>query len=443
LHSLDRQIFRLAIPNILAAISAPLIGIADTAMIGHLPEVAYMGAVATAGTILSALYWSAGFLRMGTTSMVAQYFGARDCRACVHTLYRSLAIALVLGLALVFMGEWIGRLGFALAGGSAQVQQWGQQYLAVRLWEAPLVLVILTLNGFFLGTANALAPLYITFTANLVNLAADYALIFGHWGAPELGVVGAAWAAVLGSGAALLVGLVAFLAGYREYLKESLEGLWALSRFGLIFRTNSRLFGRTLCLQFAQFAMLGMVSRLGEVPLAANAVIWQLWNLSSFGIDGFAHAAETLVGNRLGRRDFAGARQMARRILQWSAGVGGCFGLVYLVALEPLAALFTQHGQVIGAIVALRLPVALVQPINAFAFAFDGIFIGANDLGYLFQAMAAAVFAAFVPLALVFVYWLGLGMVGAWLAYDGLMVGRAATLGWRYGGEAWLRTFVE
>lgn len=443
MNSLDRRIFHLAVPSVLSALSAPLIGIADTAMIGHLSEVAYLGAVSTAGVLFSILYWSMGFLRMGTTSMVSQFYGADKKRACVHILYRSLILAMGLSAGMVALGDVAAPYGFRLAGGSDSVQHWGMQYFSVRLYEAPLVLAVLTLNGFFLGTANAIAPLFVTFTANLVNVLGDYALIYGHWGAPEMGVLGAAWASVLGNLAALCVGLVVFLLQYTDFWRRSLEGLWRRDQFALILRTNANLFGRTLSLQFAQFTMLAIVSRLGDVPLAANAVLWQLWGLSSFAVDGFAHAAETLVGNLLGERRYAEARQMGGRIIRWGMGIGASFGLVFLLGLETLAGFFTEHDEVVAAVGKLRWVVAVVQPLNAVVFVLDGIFIGANDMGYLFAAMAAASFLFFLPLAILFVYFLGWEMEGVWLAYNGLMVGRFATLWPRYRGNVWLKTFVR
>ena len=132
----DRQIFRLAVPNILTALSTPLIGIADTAMIGHLPEVAFMGAVSTASLIFNAIFWCLAFLRMGTTALVAQYSGAGDRRQSAGVLYRSLIVAVLFGMGIAVAGGWIGRIGFELAGGSPQVQHWGLRYFAIRVWEA-------------------------------------------------------------------------------------------------------------------------------------------------------------------------------------------------------------------------------------------------------------------------------------------------------------------
>ena len=443
MKALDRRILRLAIPNILAALSTPLIGIADTALIGHLPEVAFMGAVSTASLIFNALFWCLAFLRMGTTALVAQYSGAGDRRQSAEVLYRSLIVAVGLGLAIAAAGDSISRIGFELAGGSPQVQHWGTRYFAIRVWEAPLALSVMTLNGFFLGTANAIAPLWVTTVANAVNIGADYALIYGKWGAPELGVEGAAWASVLGNGAALATGGGLLLRRYRAYLRAWPTRLWDLDAMKRLLQTNAFLFGRTLCLQFAGFVTLGMVSRMGEAPLAANAVILQIWGLTSFAVDGFAHAAETLVGRCVGGRLFAEARQFARRILGWGLGLGAGFGLAYLAALEPIAALFTPHRDVVEQVGALYVLIGLIQPLNAVVFVFDGIFIGASDMGYLFKAMVLATLGGFVPAALVFIYWLDWELAGAWMAYSGLMVGRFVTLWPRYRGDAWLRSFVE
>ena len=439
---LDRRILRLAVPNAIASLSVPLVGIADTAMIGHLEDVVFMGAVATASTLFDVLFWGTGFLRMGTTSLVAQYHGAGDHRACVETLYRSLLLAAAVAVLVLVLHHWLAPLGFGLAGGSGEVQRWGLIYFSVRVLSVPMVLAMLALNGFFLGVANAMAPLYVTVVAGVVNVVGNYILIFGAWGAPALGVVGAAWASVLANSVALIAGLSILLIRYRHLIVPPSRKLFDAVPLRHLLGTNLSLFARTICLLFAQFSMLAMVSRLGDIPLAAHAVIWQVWAVVSFGVDGFAHAAEILVGNLLGARDFSGARQLARRTLLWGVGIGSVFGVVYGIWLEPIGSLFTSHAPVLSAIGSVSFIIALVQPINALIFVFDGIFIGANDVAYLFVSMLIAAFGVFLPLALA-AYGLDLGFRGAWFAYDGLMLGRFATLMVRYRGDRWLRTFIS
>ncbi|MBT3343624.1 MAG: MATE family efflux transporter [Gemmatimonadetes bacterium] len=441
--SLNGRILRLAIPSLLASISVPLIGIADTAMIGHLEDVAFLGAVATASVVFDILLWGAGFLRMGTTSIVAQYHGAGDRSACKASLYRGLLIALVLAAVMIVLRGPVAEIGFSLAGGSSSVQTWAHRYFEVRILGVPFVLAIYVLNGFFLGTANAMAPLAITIVTNVINVGVDYALIFGHWGAPALGVVGAAWAAVAANAAGILVAIGLLLWRYQHILRAPLqESLFQTDRLRHLFDTNINLFLRTLCLLYTQFAMLAMASRMGEVALAAHAVVTQVWSLVSYGIDGFAHAGETLIGNTLGTGEVAGTRDLARRILWWGAGIGLVFTVVYATSLEQIAALFTEHEQVVVAVAGLSLLVAFMQPLNALVFVFDGILIGANDVAYLFRAMAISAIVFFTPAALLLVVWSDGGLLSAWMAYAMMMLGRLMTLTWRYRGDAWLRSFV-
>ncbi len=441
--SLDRPILRLAVPCLLASVSVPLIGIADTAMIGHLPEVALLGAVATASVLFDFLFWGAGFLRMGTTSIVSQHHGAGDRSGSAAALFRALLLAAVLGLLILTIRGPVAEIGFTLVGGSEQVQLWGRQYFDIRVLGVPLVLATLVLNGFFLGSANAWAPLVVTVVTNLVNIVADYALIFGHWGAPELGVIGAAWASVAAAATGFALGVSVLLALYRETVFGSRpRALLDTGRLRHMLSTNLNLCGRTLCLLAAQLFMVALVARMGEVPLAAHAVVWQLWSLVSYGVDGFAHAAEALVGNRLGAGDRLAARHYARRILVWGAWIGLLFGGIYAVGLERIAGWFTPHAEVVAAVASLTVLVAVVQPLNALVFVLDGIFIGANDAAYLFRAMALAAFAGFAPAAVLLVIALDGGLVSAWSAYIVLMLGRFLPLARRYRGGAWQRTFL-
>ncbi|MDA0747661.1 MAG: MATE family efflux transporter, partial [bacterium] len=287
--SLARQILRLGVPSTVATLSVPLIGIVDTALVGHLPDVAYLGAVSVASVIFDMLYWGLGFLRMGTTALTAQYFGAGQRRSCSGVLYQTGLIALLAGLVLVLLRSQIAEVGFGLAGGTEPVQFWGKQYFEIRILGAPLVLLTFVLTGFFRGAANAMAPMWMTILVNVVNVVGDYALIYGKWGAPEMGVAGAAWASVLATLAGLLYGLWVLGRQYRVYLAERPDALFDRLTLRRLFRTNFNLFGRTACLLFAQFFMLATVARLGEVALAANAVLWQVWSLVSYSVDGLAH----------------------------------------------------------------------------------------------------------------------------------------------------------
>jgi MATE family multidrug resistance protein len=440
--SLDRQIFRLGVPSMVASLSVPLIGMADTILVGHLPEVAYLGAVSVGSVIFDVMYWGLGFLRMGTTALTAQYFGAKQYQDCTGVLFQASAIALVAGLVLIAFHLELANIGFDLAGGSDEVQLWGKRYLSVRLLGAPLVLLTFVWMGFFRGISDALTPMWMTLLVNVVNVGADYILIYGKWGAPELGVVGAAWASVLAMGSGLLFGGIVLVVRYRAYLVNRPDKLLDLNKLRLLGITNFNLFGRTACLLFAQFFMLSQVARMGEVPLAANAVLLQVWSLVSYCIDGIAHAAETMVGNALGAKDFVLGRLTARRCLFWGVSASIFYTVAYASGLDAIARVFTYHSAVADLAGAQWLWVSLVLPINGAVFVWDGVFIGANDTRYLFGAMAVASFVVFLPAFMIFVYGFSLGLTGAWLGLNSLMLGRFFLLWRRYVGDSWLRSAV-
>ncbi len=306
----------------------------------------------------------------------------------------------------------------------------------------PLVLALLALNGFFLGTANALAPMYITLVANLVNIGADYALIFGRLGAPELGVIGAAWAAVLANLAGIATGALLLFKKYRDFLREPVQHLFGRVQLALIFRTNINLLGRTLCLLFAQFAMLahgiahGGGRSGGQCNRLADLGPGELWS-------GWLRLCRRDLGGQLsGIQELCEGTSSDKMYLDVGHRNRSFFSVIYGLALGPIAQAFTEHQEVVDLILSLQLLIALIQPLNAVVFVFDGIFIGANDLGYLFRAMVMASLGIFVPAALLMVYWLDWGIQGVWLAYNSLMIGRFLTLLPRYRGGRWLRTFV-
>ena len=346
-------------------------------------------------------------------------------------------------MAFVLLQNVIAELGFRLAGGTDEVQFWGKQYFAIRIYGAPLVLTGYVLVGFFRGAANAMAPMWMTIVVNVVNVAGDYVLIYGKFGAPEMGVLGAAWASVFAGMAGLVYALGVLILRYRHYLAERPASLLSGPNLRRLLATNVNLFGRTASLLFAQFFMLSTVARMGEVSLAANAVMMQIWSLASYTVDGFAFAVETLVGNCLGAKAFAEARRVARRSILWGVALGAGYAVAYAAAIDPIVSGFTDHEPVRRTAASLVFWVAAIQPLNAAIFILDGIFIGANDTAYLFGAMALAAFGIYLPATLLLVYGFGLGLKGAWMGYNCLMIGRFATLTPRYLGTRWMRTFVD
>ncbi len=437
---LDREILRLAVPSFLATITIPLVGIVDTALVGHLGPVAYIGAVSIGAMVFDALYWVFAFLRAGTTAIVSQAYGAGDDARAGRTLWQSWSVALVFGVLIVVLRDPIAEVGLRLAGGTSDVQDAARNYIRVRILAAPAVLTTFALFGFFRGMKDAVTPLVVTLVVNVVNLAGDAVWIHGLWGFPRLGVTGAAWASVAGAAAGLCVALLVLVMRYRRAARVGWGG-WDMlhpMRLRKLAVTQTHLFNRTLLLVAAYFLMVALAARMGEVPLAANAVLLQLWYLAAYSIDGVAIACETLVGNALGAGNAPIARALIRRATLWGVALSAVFALAYAVALPGITALFTRDARVIEAVVALTGLMVVLQPINAVAFVFDGVFIGANDTRYLALQIAVSCLGIFVPLAWLLTERWPLGLAGLWIAMASFSIVRAVLLLVRVTRPSWM-----
>ena len=263
--SRDRAILDLAIPSVIASLSVPVIGIVDTVLVGHLDEVYMLGAVSVGAVVFDVIFWGLGFFRMGTTALVAQAYGAKDFAGCRSILLMSAAMAGLLGILLLLLRDLIGDLGFGLAGPTDEVTHWGRLYLNIRILGAPFVLITFVMTGFLRGCGDVISPLIITVVVNLVNVGLDFVLIYGHLGAPAMGVVGAAWAsAVAGFVGSVLGGVLVF---YRHRSIIGQKGrIFDPVRARQVVTTNGYLFGRTACLLFTQFIGMAVVSRMGDTP---------------------------------------------------------------------------------------------------------------------------------------------------------------------------------
>lgn len=438
---LDRQIhtelLRLAVPTIIATLAVPLLGIVDTAVLGRLPDVSHLGAAAAAGTILNSIFWIFGFLRMGTTALVAQAAGQHDHQGAVRLLFQSVAIGAALGALLVLAQDAIRWVGFFLIGASPEVTVLAKQYFSIRIYEAPVFLMSLGTMGYLRGRGDAFTPMLVTIGVNLVNLAGDLLLVPGWWGLPSLGVQGAAWASLAaqwagGIGLALVVWPRVRGHVDRRWLSHWRELPWM--RF---LQVQRDLFVRTMLLVITLGAVTALAARLRDpYELAAHAILLQLWSLVSYGVDGFAYATETTVGMWLGRGEPARARASAGAALAWGVGTGCLFALAYLAGVDTIARFFTTDRLVQEIIQRLVVVVAVSQPVNALAYVFDGILIGATDTLYLRRAMLLSAAAFFVTAAAGWTAW-GLSLALIWWSAVVFMTMRALTLAVRYVGTAW------
>ncbi|WP_323876448.1 MATE family efflux transporter [Aeromonas veronii] len=412
-------------------ITTPLLGLVDTWVIGHLGQAWFLGGVSVGATLINLIFWLLGFLRMSTTGLTAQAHGAADGRAQLDTLLRALGLAIALGLALLLLlFPLLPRL-IALSGGSPEVQLYAGQYVAVRIWSAPAALCNLVVMGWLLGMQDARSPMVMLILTNLVNMALDALCVLGlGWQ-----VRGVAAASVMADYCALAVGIWLV----RRQLGQLAPTVWQdgwqrwrqLAPMVRLLGLNRDIFLRSLCLQLCFAFMTLQGARLGDVAVAANAVLLNFLMLISYGLDGFAYAVEAMVGRAIGQRDRQKLREAIVLNLGWAALIASGFTLVFALFGAHLIGYITD----IPAVVAEanhQLPWLIAMPLMAvWCFLLDGVFIGATRAREMRNSMLLAAFGGFFP-----IWWLcqSWDVAALWAAMAALMVGRGLSLGvtcWR------------
>jgi MATE family multidrug resistance protein len=421
-----RRVFLLAIPLILSNLTQPLLSTVDTILSGHLPSPAALGGVAVGGIFFNAVFWTFGFLRMGTTGLVAQAHGAQDRHALRLHFLRGLLSALVLGVVILALRAPLISLAIGLLGAGPEVARNAALYCHIRIWSAPAALANYAILGTLLGRQRARTALGLQAAINAVNVIVALWLVMGqHWG-----VAGIATATLTADWAGLLLGLAITLRTttasgsgtlhWRELADgPSLRHLFALNR-DILLRTVS------LVAAFAWFTRAG--ARMGDATLAANAVLLNLQSIASYALDGFANATEALVGEALGARRQPDYRAILRASTVSAFAVAALISLVYLVFGDGLICIFTNQ-ETVRQLAMHYLPWAVMLPLISVAgFQLDGIFIGATRARDLRDSMLIS-FAGYLALAILLEKWMG--NQGLWCAFCCFMLLRGLTLGLR------------
>ena len=390
----NRDMWRIAAPMILSNISVPLLGMVDTGVTGHLESSAYLGAVAIGGTIFTFLYMGMNFLRMGTTGIAAQSYGAGDNDGLRVSLGQALIVSLAIALAILILQLPVGRFAIALLGGDAETQLHAKTYFSIRVWSAPGTLANYALIGWFLGLQNARVPLLIFLTINITNILLDllFVIVFG------MKVDGVALASVIAEYTGLLVGGAFAIAALRSH-----EGHWPLARltnlsaYKAFFSVNASLFVRSMALMFTFAFITAQGARLGPAILAANAVLLNFQNLTSLGLDGLAHAAEAMVGKAVGQKDRNALQHTVRLTLKWSLIFAAGFTVSYLLAGPLIVRILTDLPDVRETAM-VYLPWLIVSPvISVWCFLYDGVYVGMTRAREMRNIMVFSTFAVFLP----------------------------------------------
>ena len=430
-----RRVSALAVPIVLANLGVSLAGVADIAVMGRMSSPLYLSATAIGATLFSTLYWAFGFLRMGTGGLIAQAFGAREAETQRRVTIRALALAAAIGVLLVLLSEPLLALGLGLMAGGAELHALTGDYFRVRMLSAPATLALFAIQGTLIGRQSMRAVLGLQLLQNGLNVALNIAL----FALTDLAIVGVAAATVTSELVTLAVGLwllrpvlrpVLAIDEHRAPLREWMFERAALAR---LLALSGDLFVRSLCLTLAYYWLTAAGTRLGPVVLAANAVLLQFVALTAQTLDGFAHAAEALSGEAIGRRDPAGLSRAIGAATSLAVGLAAALALLWLLA-GPLAIDLMTTQETVREAARVWLPWAVAVPlVGVWSFLLDGIFIGATRTREMRQGMLVSL-AAFVAATLALVPLLG--NHGLWLSYHVLLVVRAYTL-WRHRARVW------
>lgn len=433
MKSLNSQILRLAIPSIMANITIPLVGIVDTAIVGHIANATYIGGIAIGTMLFDLLYWNFGFLRVGTSGMTAQAYGRGDGVECARLLTQSVSIALI-GAAVLWLIQWLFVTAvLAIVPCSTEVAAFAREYFFIRIWAAPATLSLMAFKGWFIGMQDTVSPMITDIVVNVVNMTVSYVLAVYT----PLGALGVAYGTLVAQFTGLLLALVICLFKYKTVVQEIVRLLCdkAIRLFGdkemkRFMSLNGNLFVRSLCFMVVYVGFTSLASQYGDVELAVSTIMMKLFMLFSYFVDGFAYAGEALVGKEWGAsRSLASSPHRLVRIVRllfaWSLGVGLLFTLLFAIWSDECYRAMTDDMEVLSRLGDYTLWLIAMPLVSTLAFMWDGVYAGATAGKQIRNAMIYAALG-FVTCYLATYWWLGIQ--GLYIAYFAHLVARVVYL---------------
>lgn len=384
---MNKRILGLAVPSIISNITVPLLGLVDVSIVGHLGSATYIGAIAVGGMLFSMIYWIFGFLRMGTSGLTAQAYGRRDLAEVILSFVRSVGIAFGLGLLLILLQYPILKVAFMLIDATPAIKELASLYFRICIWGAPAVLGLYSFAGWFVGMQNSRFPMYIAITQNVVNIAASLFFVF-VW---NRGVAGVAMGTLVAQYAGLLMASLLWYGYYRRlWPKLNWKMLTDYEAMRSFFILNRDIFFRTLCLVAVTTYFTSRGAEQGDVILAVNTLLMQLFTLYSYIMDGFAYAGEALTGRYVGAHNRADLERMIRALFAWGIGLALTFTLLYGIGGSSFLGLLTNEREVLNASSDYFYWVLAIPLAGMAAFLWDGIYIGATASRQMLYSMLVA-----------------------------------------------------
>lgn len=390
---MNKRILGLAVPSIISNITVPLLGLVDVSIVGHLGSATYIGAIAVGGMLFSMIYWIFGFLRMGTSGLTAQAYGRRDLAEVILLFVHSLGIAFGLALLLIMLQYPILKVAFTLIDATPAIKDLASLYFRICIWGAPAVLGLYSFAGWFVGMQNSRFPMYIAITQNIVNIAASLFFVF-VW---NRGVAGVAMGTLVAQYAGLLMASLLWYGYYRRlWQKLDWKMLTDYEAMRSFFILNRDIFFRTLCLVAVTTYFTSRGAEQGDIILAVNTLMMQLFTLYSYIMDGFAYAGEALTGRYVGAHNQADLRRMIRTLFAWGVGLALAFTLLYGIGGSSFLGLLTNEQEVLNASSDYFYWVLAIPLAGMAAFLWDGIYIGATASRQMLYSMLVASVSFFI-----------------------------------------------
>ncbi len=407
---------------ILSNITVPLLGIVDTAVIGHLGSAHYLAGIALGSAVISILFWLAGFLRMSTTGLVAQAYGKNDLTQLAALLKRSLLLASAVAVLLIVLSPLIKHAIAYLSAANGDVLNQAYQYFSIRIFSAPAALCNLVLLGWMLGVHYGRGPFYLLLVTNIVNIVLDiYFVVYLDWA-----VAGAAWASLIADYTALVFALFLVVKlAKKQDIDLNVPNWLSISKMAELLSLNRDIFIRSLILQLCFSFMTFYAARIGETTLAANAVLLNFLMLVSFALDGVAYASEAKVGQAKGQGSVKNIELWVKISVFWGMLFGVLYSLFFALFGNTIIKLLTNVPEVIQE-ATHYLPWIVVLPILAMScFLFDGVFVGLTRAKNMRNSMILSAGVGFFGVFWVFI---DLQNNGLWLAMSCFMLMRGVTL---------------
>ncbi len=416
---MNKEILRLAIPNIISNLSIPMISLVDLGLMGHLDSAEYILTIGFGVMIFNFVYWGFGFLRMGTSGFTAQEYGRQDNRECLLVLGRSLLVATLGALLLIAIKSPLLKLSFLLINTTPDIEAYVTDYFNIRILAAPATISLFAFTGWFFGMQNAKTPMILTISVNLLNIG------FSFWFVKLAGMKsdGVALGTLIAQYCGLVLAFVFFYWKYKHMLpfwdKASLFDIGKIKKFLLV---NSDIIVRTICLIFAFSFFKVQSGKEGVILGSANIVLLEFIMISAYGIDGFAFAAESVVGKYFGAGDAMNFRNAIKVSFQWGIGISIVLVLFFYFFGKNILLLLTDNQEVINAAIPFLGWLIIAPVIHAVPFIWDGIFVGITASKAMRNTMLLSTLVFYLPTY--YIFHNTIGNHALWLALTILMLAR-------------------